>query len=136
MGEVIRFGNTPSSVREYLLGVLGGVAVHAGDIPNPRPTKFVKLEPAGGDDLSVVHDGQNMVVDSWGATSREAFDLAQDVRAYLSAMRNHQSTNGQLIYSANGLGGVVWMPDPDAKAPRYRQNFRFVTRGRAIPKQP
>lgn len=136
MGEVIRFGNTPANVRAYLLGVLGGVAVHAGSIPNPRPAKFVMLEPAGGDDLSVVHDGQTVIVDSWGATSREAYDLAQDVRAYLKAMRNYQSADGQLIYSANSLGGVVWMPDPDAKMPRFRQNFRFVTRGRAIPKQP
>lgn len=136
MGEAIRFGNTPATVRAYLLGALDAVEVCAGSIPNPRPAKFVMLEPAGGDDLSVIHDGQIVIVDSWGATSREAYDLAQDVRAYLKAMRNYQSADGQLIYSANSLGGVVWMPDPDAKAPRFRQNFRFVTRGRAIPNQP
>lgn len=136
MGEVIRFGNTPATVRAYLLGALDAVEVHAGSVPNSRPAKFVMLEPAGGDDLSVIHDGQIVIVDSWGATSREAYDLAQDVRAYLKVMRNYQSADGQLIYSANSLGGVVWMPDPDAKKPRFRQNFRFVTRGRAIPNQP
>lgn len=136
MREVVRFGPTPATVRRYLSGALPGVAVHAGAVPNPRPGQLVMLESAGGGDLSVAHDNQLLIVDSWGASNGQAYDLAQDVRAYLSALSNYRSPTGQLIYAASPSGGVVWMPDPDSDSPRYRQIFRFVTRGRAIPAKP
>lgn len=129
-GEVIRYGNHPASIREYLLGAVGVPVVVAG-VPKQRPKSFVVLEPSGGSDSSVVHGWRSMIVDSWAESQGDAFDLALDVEAHLRALRNER-IRGVLIYKARPLGGIVWMPDPDAKVPRFRQNFEFLTRGEVI----
>lgn len=129
-GEAILYGNSPAAVRQYIQDTVG-VGVVVANEPNPRPDRFVMLSPSGGSDLSVTHDQQLMIVDSWGSTIAEAHDLAQLVRAHLHAIRNTQ-VGDVLIYVASPIGGVVWMPDPDSDTSRFRQNFQFVTRGRAI----
>lgn len=129
-GEVIRFGNHPSAVKAFLDSALS-VRVAVAGVPNPRPDKFVHLEPSGGADRSIVHGWRSLIVDSWAATQNDAFDLALDVEAHLKALRNER-LKGVLIYRARPSGGIVWMPDPDAKVPRFRQNFEILTRGEAI----
>lgn len=128
--EVVRFGNHLSAVQAFLAAVLA-VRVVVARVPNPRPPKFVLLEPSGGSDRSVVHGWRSMIVDSWGGSESEAFDLALDVEARLKALRNER-LKGVLIYKARPSGGIVWMPDPDAKVPRFRQNFEILTRGEAV----
>lgn len=128
--EVVRFGNHLSAVQAFFAAVLA-VRVAVARVPNPRPQKFVLLEPSGGSDRSVVHGWRSMIVDSWGGSESEAFDLALDVEAQLKALRNER-LKGVLIYKARPSGGIVWMPDPDAKVPRFRQNFEILTRGEAV----
>lgn len=129
--EVIRYGNSPAAIRALLLDPLG-VPVHVVSVPNPRPVSFVLLEPSGGGDRSVIHGDQLLIVDSWASSPGEAWELAQDVQARLKAIRNTRAPNGVLVYSARPAGGIVWMPDPDADVPRFRQNFMIVTRGQTI----
>ena len=128
--QVVLYGNLTAAVIAYLRPVLGGVLAYPS-IPNPRPSRFVQLTPSGGNDLSVVHDRALMMVDSWGSTLVEAQDLAQLVRAHLTAIRGDQ-VRDVLIHSAKPIGGVVFVPDPESDTPRYRQNFQFVTRGNVL----
>ncbi|ALG28083.1 hypothetical protein AOZ07_03085 [Glutamicibacter halophytocola] len=78
-----------------------------------------------------MHGWRSVIVDSWGASEAEAFDLALDVEAHLKALRNER-LKSVLIYKARPSGGIVWMPDPDAKVPRFRQNYEILTRSEAI----
>lgn len=127
---VILYGNPVAAVKAWLDARLGGVKAFA-DVPKTRPESFVILTPSGGSDLSPVHDRALMMVDSWGPTAAKAQDLAQLVRAHLGSLRNDR-VRGVLIYTAKPLGGLVYVPDPDAAVPRYRQNWEFVTRGEQI----
>ena len=128
--EILRYGNHLSAIQEALKTALG-VPVAVIRVPNPRPTTFVLLEPSGGSDNSIVHGGRSVIVDSWGVSESEAFDLALDVEAHLKALQNER-LKGVLIYKARPLGGIVWMPDPDAKVPRFRQNYEILTRSEAV----
>lgn len=130
VGEVILFGNVTAAVKKHLDGVLGGTKAYA-NVPNPRPDQFVLLTASGGSDLSIVHDRALLMVDSWGKSAGTASDLAQLARAHLKAIRN-QRIGDVLIYSAQPIGGLVYIPDPDSNVPRFRQNFQFTTRGHAI----
>ena len=37
-----------------------------------------------------------------------------------------------LVYGVEPVGGVVWMPDPDDKIPRFRMNFTVTYRNTQI----
>lgn len=130
MAEVLRYGNHLSAIQNTINTALG-VRVAVISVPKPRPEKFVLIEPSGGNDESIVHGWRSVIVDSWGASESEAFDLALNVEAHLKALRNER-LKGALIYKARPSGGIVWMPDPDAKVPRFRQNYEILTRSEAI----
>lgn len=130
MAEILRYGNHLSALQDAIKTALA-VRVAVIRVPDPRPAKFVLLEPSGGNDESIVHGWRSVVVDSWGASESEAFDLALGVEAHLKALRNER-LKGVLIYKARPSGGIVWMPDPDAKVPRFRQNYEILTRSEAI----
>lgn len=127
--EVIVYGNPYGAIRTYLMAKTGADAFVA-NLPPDRPSRFIVIDPAGGDELSVTHAQRLVMVDTWGATVAEAQRLAELTRAHLKALRNKR-VNGVLIYSAAPSGGLVWMPDPDAQVPRFRQNFILTIRGEA-----
>lgn len=129
-GEVLRYGNHLSALQDALSAPLA-VRVVVIRVPTPRPKKFVLLEPSGGNDESVAHGWRSVIVDSWGESEADAFELALDVEAHLKALRNER-LKGVLIYKARPMGGIVWMPDPDAKVPRFRQNYEILTRSEAV----
>nr|DAS55797.1 MAG TPA: hypothetical protein [Caudoviricetes sp.] len=72
-----------------------------------------------------------MILDVWAARESEAYALAEKASAYLRATKNNVSDE-VLIYSVSPLGGIVWMPDPDADVPRFRQNWQAICRGTVI----
>lgn len=129
-GEVIKDGDYLGATRAFLIDRITQ-PVHVIDVPNPRPPAFVVIEPAGGNEMSITHGWKSIIVDCWGKTKGEAFELARDTGAYLKSIRNDR-LNDVLLYKANRSGDIVWMPDPDAKVPRYRQIFQILTRGEAI----
>ena len=130
--EVIQYGDIYASLRSLLTTHLN-VPVRVARIPNPRPDKFIVLTPSGGDDLSVTHASRSMILDVWAERESEAYALAEKASAYLRATKNNVSDE-VLIYSVSPLGGIVWMPDPDADVPRFRQNWQVICRGTVVEK--
>nr|DAN36789.1 MAG TPA: hypothetical protein [Caudoviricetes sp.] len=72
-----------------------------------------------------------MILDVWAKQEREACAVAEKASAYLRATKNNVSEE-VLIYSLHPLGGIVWMPDPDADVPRFRQNWQVICRGTVV----
>lgn len=128
--EVIQYGDVYSRIRSILTTHLN-VPVHVARIPNPRPDQFIVITPSGGDEKSVTHASRSMILDVWAARESEAYALAEKAGAYLRATKNNVSDE-VLIYSVSPLGGIVWMPDPDADVPRFRQNWQVVCRGTVV----
>lgn len=129
-GEAILYGNLGAALKVWLDGRLGGLEAFAS-VPAKPAASFVTLAYSGGSDLSVTHAQALVTVDSYGGTAESAEGLAQRVRAHLTALSN-DTVRGVLIYKCEPSGGIVWLPDPDKSAPRFRQIFRFVVRGEAI----
>lgn len=130
MTEVIKFPNTYATLRSLLIEITG-FPVFVTRVPNPRPETFIMLEPSGGQEISQVHARRYVIIDAWAPTLEAAYDLAETVRAHLIGTKNRR-LGDCLIYGASPQGGIVDLPDPDAKTPRYRQNFTLTIRGTAI----
>ncbi|SEC54984.1 hypothetical protein [Arthrobacter woluwensis] len=138
--QVVLFGNAMAAARLWLIARIPGLTV-VGTEPNPRPDQFVLISDAGGRQFSPIHEKAFLMVDTWGPTKNVAKAKAQLVRAHLSALSNDTitvpaSADSQamdvVIYWAHPMGGLVDIPDPDAKIPRYRQNFELAVRGTPI----
>lgn len=130
VAEVIQYGDIYSSLRSILTTHLN-VPVYVARVPNPRPGKFIVITPSGGDEKSVTHASRSMILDVWAERESEAYALAEKASAYLRATKNNVDDE-VLIYSVSPLGGIVWMPDPDADVPRFRQNWQVVCRGAVV----
>lgn len=128
--EVIQYGDVYSRIRNILTTHLNA-PVYVARVPNPRPDKFIVITPSGGDDKSVTHASRSMILDVWAEREREAYALAEKASAWLRATKNNVSEE-VLIYSLHPLGGIVWMPDPDADVPRFRQNWQVICRGTVV----
>ncbi|MEZ2373121.1 hypothetical protein [Arthrobacter sp. RCC_34] len=138
--QAVLFGNALAAARLWLVGKIPGLTI-VGTEPNPRPDQFVLISDAGGRQYSPIHEAAFLMVDTWGPTKNVAKAKAQLVRAHLSSLYNDTitvpaSTDSPamdvVIYRATPMGGLVDLPDPDAKIPRYRQNFELLVRGTPI----
>ena len=90
-----------------------------GGVPNPRPSRFVRLMLAGTTDLSVAHRDARVVVECWEATEQDAERLADLVHEWLCGM---WTEDGHVPQGPDGwLGGPYSQPDPDSETPRYTQ---------------
>jgi hypothetical protein len=71
----------------------------------------------GGEGIRYVRDDPRMDIDVLAATKAEAHDLAQLVRAHLTAARG-TTQPGARIYDV-GFTSMIWLPDPVTNIPRY-----------------
>lgn len=111
--------------------------VYVAEPPNPRPDGlFAVFTPSGGDEGSPAHGQRAFIADVWGSTAHGAYNAAETLRGVLRGIVNQEVivSGGQpvLIYGVEPVGGVVWMPDPDDKIPRFRMNFTVTYRNTGI----
>lgn len=115
----------------------GDSPVYVAEPPNPRPDGvFAVFTPSGGAEGSPAHGQRAFIADVWGSTAHGAYNAAETLRGVLRGIVNEQIfvSSGQpvLIYGVEPVGGVVWMPDPDDKIPRFRMNFTVTYRNTGI----
>lgn len=111
--------------------------VYVAEPPNPRPDGvFAVFTPSGGAEGSPAHGQRAFIADVWGSTAQDAYNAAEMLRGALRSIVNQEIlvSNGQsvLVYGVDPVGGVVWMPDPDDKIPRFRMNFTATYRNTQI----
>ena len=128
MGELMEFPNAAVWLIRYLDANLDVPVV--GEVPATRPASFVHVENAGGTQNTTVTDSALLLVGSWDTTNPKAERLASKVRALIRAASG-VTVQGEYCKDTDASNRPVYIPDPDAKVPRYRQtvslNFRGVT---------
>lgn len=132
MTELITFPDVEAAAQDYLetqLAALSDTATVVVKIPDPRPTRMVKLNRTGGVRLGLVLEQAQLTVECWDARTDLAHDLAQVVRGLLWVMPDRYST--ATTYKVAELGGLANLPDPDTALPRYTFTVLITTRGTA-----
>ncbi len=114
------FPSPVATIRTYLdqhaLASSDLVRAHGG-VPNPRPTRFVRLQLAGTTVTSLAHRDCRVVVECWEASEHDAERLADKVFGWLCDM---DTQDGHVPQGRDGwLGGPYSQPDPDTGTPRY-----------------
>ena len=128
--EAITFPDAEGVVIGYLNAQLAGrgdAARVSNMVPNPRPTRLVKVTRTGGGRRSLAQEDAQITVQCWDADSPEASDLARIVRGLLWAMSIN--ANGVVAHVPTEVGGPAFFPDPDTNLPRYQ--FTVIVRLRA-----
>lgn len=126
MAEYLTFPNHAIWLIRYLDAALDIPVV--GEVPTTRPASFVHVENAGGSLTNKVTDGGQLLVGSWDTTNPKAERLAAKVRALINAAPG-VTVQGEYCKAVDERGRPVYIPDPDAKVPRYRQTFVLHFRG-------
>jgi hypothetical protein len=98
-----------------------------GEVPTTRPASFVHVENAGGNG-DIVTDSALLLVGSWDTTNPKAERLASKVRALIRAAAG-VTVQGEYCKGSDVSNRPVYIPDPDAKVPRYRQTVSLSFRG-------
>ena len=84
-------------------------------IPNPRPSRLVRVRRRGGPLSSVVVDVPLLLIECWDEDEVDAGDLARLVNGLIVALPGSVDA----IASAEILSGPSNDPDPDSTSPRY-----------------
>lgn len=116
------FPSAVVTIRDYLdsKALEVGDPVRAfGGVPDPRPTRFIRLQQSGSRHWSPAHRDVQVVVECHDTSEYEAERLSDLVAGWLAAM---DTPNGYVPESGDGwLGGPYTQPDPDSGTPRYVQ---------------
>jgi hypothetical protein len=126
LAEYLTFPNPAAWLIRYLDAALDIPVV--GEVPSTRPASFVVVENAGGSLVTKVTDGGQLLVGSWDTTNPKAERLAAKVRALINAAPG-VTIQGEYCKAVDESGRPVYIPDPDARVPRYRQTFVLHFRG-------
>lgn len=129
-GEVIAFPDAEALVITYLKTKIAGVYVST-KIPDPRPTKLIKVTRVGGSKLRLNADSPLLVFECWGSNSVEASDLCRQARAYVDAMAG-DTVSGVWVFRVREVGGPAYFPDPDTNSPRYQFSVAIDMKGVAL----
>lgn len=130
MTEVILFADVEALVVTWLKSKIAGVSVST-KIPDPRPTKLIKVTRLGGSKKRLNADSPMVVFECWGSTSVEASTLCQQARAYVNAMEG-ETINGTWIFKVREAGGPAFFPDPNTTLPRYQFSVTIDTKGKTL----
>jgi hypothetical protein len=126
LAEFLTFPNPAVWLIRYLDAALDVPVV--GEVPSTRPASFVVVENGGGSLVTRVTDGGQLLVGSWDTTNPKAERLAAKVRALINAAPG-VTVQGEYCKAVAEIGRPVFIPDPDARVPRYRQTFVLSFRG-------
>lgn len=126
MAELLEFPNAAVWLIRYLDAALDIPVL--GEIPSTRPVSFVVVENAGGTSDTPVTDGAQLLVASWDTTNQRAERLSSKVRALIRAAAG-VTVQGEYCKATDVSNRPVYIPDPDAKVPRYRETVTLRFRG-------
>ena len=101
-------------------------------VPNPRPTKFLRVQRTGGVGDFVV-DRAQLTIEAWANKATDAIALMQLVRGLMHAIDQvTYSGSTYQFYAPQEFSGPANLPDPDSEQERYTETFSVGVRGSAI----
>lgn len=98
------------------------------DIPNPRPTIFVRVFRTGGPKATLVTDAAQLTIESWAPDADIACTNAELVRAYVNDLPG-KVVGGSTFYLVEELSGPAELPDPLSESRRFTWTAIVHTRG-------
>lgn len=142
MPEVIVFPDATVLYCDYLRAELtarGYTGIHVGTrVPNPRPTRFIRVLRTGGSRRNLVVDDTMLTVEAWADAEEDAQDLAQLARALIAATRGTMLA-GTAVYTVDDVtgpgalpSGPTFVPDPLSAQPRFSFSMVVAVRGAAV----
>lgn len=97
------------------------------DVPNPRPSTFIRIFRTGGPRSNLVVDGAQLTVESWAPDVDTAMTNAQAVRARLNAL--HEQIVSPAICRIDEFSGPQELPDPLSASRRVTWSAAVLVRG-------
>jgi len=101
-----------------------------GRVPNPRPSKFVRVLRLGGPRRDLVTDAAMLTIEAWADNDPDSAALAQAARAVVNAMEG-KVIAGTTVYTVTEFSGPGNLPDPDTTQSRHTWIVEVATRGLA-----
>lgn len=95
-------------------------------IPNPRPSTFVRVTRAGGTAETLVSEQAWVIVEAYATFERDAIQLLNTCRAILHAL------DGGPLFGTFEISGPVNLPDPTTSQVRYTQTLGIRARGTSV----
>lgn len=87
-------------------------------IPNPRPASFIRVTRTGGTEANMVQERAVLLVECWGGTQQQAWDLVAAAYRVLQG-RDPLEFNG-IELGSRSCSSPVNYPDPSTTSPRYQ----------------
>lgn len=135
MPEVIVFPDVEAIVISYLNAEFvsrSETARASTKVPNPRPTKFVRVLRTGGPSEHLVIDRAQLTLEAWADKATAAIALMQLVRGIMRSI-DQVTYDGATyqFYAPQEFSGPANLPDPDSSQERYTETFSVGVRGTA-----
>ena len=109
------------SIEAFLINFLNSrleVAV-SGDIPTPRPPRFVTLEQTGSRTENYIYH-TTLAVQAWAKTRADAGELIEEVKAAMAKAIEQPKV------SSCKLETDYYFPELETKSPRYQAIFQIT----------
>jgi hypothetical protein len=87
-------------------------------IPNPRPASLIRVTRVGGTEANMVQERAILLIECWGATQQQAWDLVSAAYRVLQG-RDPLEYNG-IELGSRSCSSPVNYPDPSTSSPRYQ----------------
>jgi len=97
-------------------------------IPNPRPSRWVRILRTGGPSEMLVVDQAQITVECWNDNLVGAANDAATVRAHLRALQG-RTVAGVQVLRVREWGGPANLPDTHSAQPRYTWTVSIDVRG-------
>jgi hypothetical protein len=123
---VVTFGNAAALVINHLRPLIAPLPIRH-DVPNPRPTPFIRIVRTGGPRSGVIDTAQ-LTIESWAADADVAEANAQTVRKLVNDLVG-QTLNGHPVYRVDELSGPAELPDPFSDSRRSTWTVQVWIRG-------
>lgn len=124
--SAVTFPDVAAVVISRLKTALPLLAFHH-DVPNPRPTTFIRIFRTGGPRANLVVDSAQLTVESWAPDVDTAMTNAQAVRARLNAL--YEQYASPAIYRIDEFSGPQELPDPLSDSRRVTWTAAVLIRG-------
>ncbi|NQE86040.1 hypothetical protein [Nocardia terpenica] len=130
MPELVEFPAVETVVVAYLgarLAARGDPARIATAVPDPRPSRLVRVTAAGGGNDRLVLAARMVIVECWDTREPAAVELAELAHAILlAAARDPAEPRFRAVTT---VGAPVNHEDPDTRCPRYQFTVSVDLRG-------
>lgn len=129
--EAIAFPDIEELLVGWVPTVVADVPVST-EIPNPRPSKFIRLIRTGGPRQGLVTDQPQVTFECWADRSTAASALAGELRPHVFALGGRR-IDGHVIRRVQEFSGPANLPDKTSGQSRYTWSVRIDLRGVPLP---